>query len=105
MALNTASLSNLMAGLPPDASPAPAPVPLPAFATTPILVTIKVNGDTATIVWTAVRGLTYRVQFKESLEAPEWQDLSADQLAYDTEMSLEDTLVGRSQRFYRVIVP
>jgi hypothetical protein len=74
----------------------------------PYITSIRKSGDAATVAWSAQPGLTYRVQFKNSLEplAP-WVDLSGDVLATNHTASKTDANLsssGQSQRFYRVVL-
>lgn len=67
-----------------------------------IVLSIEVSGQTRTLTWTAVPGKTYRVQFKNNLDDPDWNDLLPDVTASGETASKSDPL-GPDQRFYRVI--
>ncbi len=64
------------------------------------------GGTEVTVVWSAVPGRTYRVQFKDAVEAP-WTDLPGEVTATGDTASKTDTTAGASlARFYRaVLVP
>jgi hypothetical protein len=59
------------------------------------------------VSWLSVSGKTYRVQFRNSLADPGWNDLPGDVTAMGATTSKTDTTTaGQSQRFYRVqVVP
>lgn len=57
-----------------------------------------------TVVWGAIPGRTYRVQFKDRLEAP-WTDLPGDVTASSETASKTDATAGASlARFYRAVL-
>src|SRR5207244_9334622 len=43
-----------------------------------VLTLMGLNGGSARLLWSAVPGRTYRVQFKDSVSDPQWTDLSGD---------------------------
>jgi Tol biopolymer transport system component len=55
------------------------------------------------ISWPAVPGKSYRVQFKNTLADPAWQDLAGNVTLVGAHAYLNDLAVPGSQRFYRVI--
>jgi hypothetical protein len=55
------------------------------------------------LAWSAISGQLYRVQFKNSLNQPVWQNLSGDILASGPAAAKTDTSASGSQRFYRII--
>ena len=62
------------------------------------------NGQT-TLLWSAVAGRTYRVQFKDDLERPGWTDLGGEVTADGTQASAVDPdTSAASHRFYRVVL-
>ena len=72
----------------------------------PTLQSVQLGETNATLVWTAIPGLTYRVQFKSSLEETAWTDLAPDVLAAGPTASFADPDSLDRQRFYRVqVVP
>jgi len=63
------------------------------------------GSSTTTVLWTAVPGRTYRVQFKGALDAESWTDLPGPVTATSgTGAALDATAAGWSQRFYRVVL-
>ncbi len=72
----------------------------------PYLLSIEKSGAGVTLVWSAQRGLDYRVQYKTSLDpSVGWADLSGDVSATsDTATKTDSNLGGALQRFYRVVV-
>jgi Tol biopolymer transport system component len=55
------------------------------------------------ISWPAVPGKSYRVQFKNTLADPAWQDLAGNVTLVGAHAYLNDLAVPGSQRFYRVV--
>jgi Tol biopolymer transport system component len=55
------------------------------------------------ISWPAVPGKSYRVQFKNTLADPAWQDLGGSVSLVGAHAYLNDLAVPGSQRFYRVV--
>ena len=54
-----------------------------------------------TISWTAILGQTYRLQYKTNLTDSAWVDLSADVIATNGTMNINDPAIY-PQRFYRL---
>jgi hypothetical protein len=73
-------------------NPYPAPTPLPL---------ISVTGTNVTIQFTTIPRRSYRVEYKDSLDAASWTDLAPAQAADSSSMSIPD-LADKAQRFYRV---
>jgi hypothetical protein len=69
----------------------------------PLIESITRSGGMATIRWSALAGLGYRVQFKTTLDQPNWTDLSGDIVAAGASATKSDAASG-GQRFYRVTV-
>jgi hypothetical protein len=64
-----------------------------------------VTDDSVTLVWNAVAGKTYRVQYKNGLSEATWSDLSGDVTANSaTASKIDDTLGSNAQRFYRIVL-
>lgn len=64
-----------------------------------------VGEDGVTIEWQSVPGKTYRVQFKDSLDAQEWQDVAGDVTADGaTAGKIDPTGSAQPHRFYRVLL-
>jgi hypothetical protein len=66
-------------------------------------VTPIANGGYA-ISFVTVPDKTYRVEFKNALEESNWQQLEADLVATGESLTVNDDLIGSSQRFYRIRV-
>jgi autotransporter-associated beta strand protein len=58
----------------------------------------------AQLTWSAVNGLTYRVQYKTNLNQPGWLTLG-DVPATGSTASIHDTTGPWPERYYRVIIP
>ncbi len=64
-----------------------------------------VNGGGAAILWSAVAGRTYCLQFKDNVEAGDWTDLPGDVVAVTaTGSKIDTTPAGADRRFYRVLL-
>jgi len=61
------------------------------------------NGGYA-ISFVTVPGKTYRVEYKDTLDEPNWQPLDVDFIATGDSFTVNDSLAGSSQRFYRILV-
>lgn len=63
------------------------------------------NGGTVTLTWNTTPGQSYRVQYKDSLNAAQWNDLPGDVVATSTQATKVDASAGVSDgRWYRVTV-
>ncbi len=60
------------------------------------------NGD-VTFTIGATAGKTYRVEYKDDLNQPNWQPLGADRLATGTSLVITDNTGANPQRLYRVL--
>jgi len=109
-----AQRNNVSQGRWPNGGPAPyyfMPTPSPRgsnvipVANPPVLsVTVDAN-DIVTLVWSAQAGSSYRVQYKDDLNATDWINLGAPVNATGATASFIDQS-GGAQRFYRVsLVP
>jgi hypothetical protein len=68
----------------------------------PVLAPVQVAGETAEITWSAIKGVTYRVQSAATSSAVEWQDEVGDVVASGD--SASKTLPATdTERYYRVI--
>jgi hypothetical protein len=66
--------------------------------------TLTVNGSQVTIGFQTIPGKTYRVEYKDDLNAAQWQRLNnQDYLAVGASLTVLDNLSGHSQRFYRIV--
>ena len=76
-------------------------IPNPPLPEIQVLST-TVNGDGDIVInWTAENGKTYRVQYKDDLNASTWSDLS-DITASGAVASTTEVIGAGSQRFYRI---
>ena len=66
--------------------------------------TIARLGTDITISADATPGRTYRLEYKDSLDASPWLPLGADVVAAATTVSFTDAGVAGNQRFYRVVL-
>ncbi len=70
-----------------------------------VMTLTSVNGGGTAILWSAVAGRTYRVQFKDNVEEGSWTDVPGDVVAVTTTGSKVDTIpAGAGRRFYRVLL-
>jgi Tol biopolymer transport system component len=69
-----------------------------------VLTLTSLNGGNTTILWNSAPGRTYRVQFKNNVDDPQWSDLPGVVSATTTTASAVDsTASGQAHRFYRVM--
>jgi hypothetical protein len=68
----------------------------------PLIEAIAASRDTVTITWSAMQGMTYRVQFKSNQNESTWTDLPGDVTATGSTAMKTDVIDGNTQRFYRV---
>ena len=61
----------------------------------------RTNGEIA-FTWTAVRGLSYQVQYCENLPGANWFDLGTPIVATNSIASGADSIELSGNRFYRV---
>jgi hypothetical protein len=75
----------------------------PALAGFRITRIILTPGVSALIEWNSVAGKTYRVQYRNSLNASSWADLPGDVTATtNTASKVDTTIAGATERYYRV---
>jgi hypothetical protein len=70
----------------------------------PLLATAHLSGNQVIITFNTMPGLTYRVDYKNALSASTWTQLGLAQVASSSSLSVPDTMNGRKQRFYRVVI-
>jgi hypothetical protein len=59
----------------------------------------------ARLSWRSIPGRTYRVQYKDDLDWPEWEELSGDIMATDVVTEAQDPAGPSSpRRYYRILV-
>lgn len=78
-----------------DVSVAP---PAPAF------IQVKHENASVSLVWTAIPGRSYQVQYSTTLPSTAWQDLASPVVATGPTASLSDNLSVLQNRFYRVLL-
>ncbi len=108
----TAQTNNISQGRFPNGGPAPfhfmnIPTPrgpnfIPVIAPPVLSVTLGLN-NAVTLLWSAQAGTSYRVQYKDDLNAPDWSNLGNAVIASEATASLIDAGTG-GQRFYRVVL-
>ena len=67
------------------------------------LVFLPAAGALPTLVWPAQPGTSYRVQFKDDLGDPAWQDLVGTVSVVGDHGYASDLLPGNGKRFYRIV--
>jgi len=70
----------------------------------PLIQSIVKSGDTVTLVWSAITGKIYRVQYRANPNSGNWADLPGDITATAGTAMKQDTFVSATQRLYRVLV-
>jgi Tol biopolymer transport system component len=69
-----------------------------------VLTLSSISGGPKTVLWNAVPGRTYRVQYKMDLAQPDWTDLAGTVIATSSTASKGDPAVDSPIRFYRVLL-
>lgn len=69
----------------------------------PIITAVNLVGGNANIVWTAIAGKTYTLQFKADLDALTWVDVPGNIVAGGPSASKNDPLGANLKRYYRVL--
>jgi hypothetical protein len=65
---------------------------------------VSFSSGTVTLAWSAIPGMTYRVQYKHNLDAAGWQQLGEPVTATDLVATASDPgFSGQPQRFYRIL--
>jgi hypothetical protein len=67
------------------------------------LVFLPAMAGLPTLVWPAQPGARYRVQFKDDLSDPAWQDLCGNVSLVGDHAYASDLLPGNGKRFYRIV--
>jgi Tol biopolymer transport system component len=67
-----------------------------------VLTVTPIAGGSTTIIWSAVAGRNYVVQYKDSLDATDWTNASGVIAADSTSMSFNHSSAS-AQRYYRVV--
>ena len=69
----------------------------------PVIESITISSGIATITWSSATNRTYRLQYKDALDATNWQDLPPDVTASSSTTSSTNAIDSTSLRFYRVL--
>ncbi len=81
-------------------------VPLGAVvASQPNIKSIERIGGNCVLTWYSVAGTTYRVQTKAALTDLVWNNVPGDVPATDALASKSISMIGNSQKFFRVVIP
>ncbi|MGA2656956.1 MAG: lamin tail domain-containing protein, partial [Verrucomicrobiota bacterium] len=73
-------------------------------APAPRLGAVSLNHGSVTFSWPTVSGQTYRVQYKDALESPDWNSIAPDLAGAGSPLSATVPASGAPQRFYRVVL-
>ena len=65
---------------------------------------ILVSNGIATIMWNAVSGQVYRLQYEDDLSGSNWHDAPPDTTALGTTGTASNVMGNSAQRFYRVLL-
>jgi hypothetical protein len=68
------------------------------------ITSIAVSNQIAVVTWNAIADHTYRLQYRDSLDTTNWQDLLPDITATSGTASATNALGNAGQRFYRVML-
>jgi hypothetical protein len=69
----------------------------------PTLQNVSIGEGTVTLTWSAIAGATYRVEYKDDLDDPNWETLGSDVSASGSLAATGDAEFGSNpQRFYRI---
>jgi hypothetical protein len=74
-----------------------------AASDAPVLKSLEIVEQTARITWESIAGVTYRVQFLDSLSETNWIDLTPDILAASGVTTYTNFNLNPEQRYYRVM--
>lgn len=69
----------------------------------PVIESITLTDTNLSLIWSAIPGVSYRVQFKASLDESSWNDVPGDVTATETTAMKVDASGIHTQRFYRVV--
>lgn len=106
-----AQTNNISQGRWPSGGPAPfyfMPTPTPRAAnviptSNPPVLAVNLGNNAVSLVWSAQARSSYRVQYKDDLNATDWIDLGGPVMATGATASTTDAGSG-NQRFYRVVL-
>ena len=64
---------------------------------------VTVNSNAVGTLWSVFPAKTYRVYYKDDLDAAVWSPLGAPQVAAGDSLSVSDPAPAPQQRFYRIV--
>jgi hypothetical protein len=64
--------------------------------------TPSLNGRNFSLAWTTTAGTSYRVEYKDRLDAPTWAPLGSDLIASGAMLSITNATTNSPQRFFRI---
>jgi hypothetical protein len=70
----------------------------------PVFESITVTNGEVTLIWSAVNGRNYRVQYSDDLSATNWADITPDIPASGATATLTVPVGDSVQRYYRVFI-
>jgi len=70
----------------------------------PVIQSITVTNNVATVTWSAIAGESYRLQYTDSFTSTNWTELLPDVSAIGTTATTTNELGEVAQRFFRVLV-
>jgi hypothetical protein len=73
-------------------------------AAPPVLQPCRLANGIAQLTWSAVPGQTYRLQYKPTLTATNWIDLTPDIIPAGSTATVTDVVGAAPQRFYRLLI-
>jgi hypothetical protein len=71
----------------------------------PVITSVTKNNNSVSLVWQAINGKTYRVDYKLNLTDPSWTALTPNVTASGNTANYVDSTATAGQRFYRVALP
>jgi uncharacterized repeat protein (TIGR03803 family) len=77
---------------------------LVTVVTAPVFQSVTQTNLSVRLTWSSITGQQYQLQFKFSLAAAVWNNLSNPILATNTVMTATDPINSNAQRFYRVVL-
>jgi hypothetical protein len=70
----------------------------------PVFESITVTNGSVSLIWTAVNGRTYRVQYSDDLSTSNWTEVAPDVTATGSTATLTTPVGESDQRYYRVFL-
>jgi hypothetical protein len=68
------------------------------------ILSIMITNGVAQVVWTSIPGDFYRLQYKDSLNSANWNNVTPDIMATNQTASTTNALGNSTQRYYRVML-